>query len=88
MRKISIYPGGGIGIINRFYIVYDGPHKENHRKDYNTIEELVEKMPTDLNLNLKKPLEVQFGNYSPEEREKIKTLIGSRFKKVSYSSLH
>ncbi|HRZ85204.1 MAG TPA: hypothetical protein P5277_00305 [Candidatus Paceibacterota bacterium] len=70
--------------INKFYIVYDGPETENHRKEYRTIEELIEKISHDLNLNPKKSLKIELKGYSNKENYLIKEYLNSKFKKVQY----
>jgi len=70
MRQIYIVSP----VVSRRIIVYDGLRTENHRREYETLDDFSEKGVSELKLNPKKQVRVYLEGFNGEKQETERVL--------------
>ena len=72
--------------IMKGYIFFDGPKSEKNRREYFTLDELVNSIPVALEgVNLKKKkIEIHLEGFNPEQIKSIKFVLSTQIPKAEY----
>ena len=71
------------------HVLYDGPENDKHRREFNSLNTHLDSIPKGLEkYNVKKPIEVYFRGYTPEQERAIKLILKDKLPKARYSESH
>jgi hypothetical protein len=71
--------------IARCHILFDGLVKTGHRHEYSTLDVLLDAIPGCIEkYNVKKPIEVYFEGYTPEQVKSLTLVLDTKLPKAKY----